>query len=66
MNDALVMEFKAKEVRKALSQMHLKKAPGPDDMPLFFYQHYWSLVGNCVTQTIVDFLNHGIAPPGEI
>ena len=31
-------------------------------MPPLFYQHYWSLVGDCVTQTILDFLNHGIAP----
>ena len=32
-------------------------------MPPLFYQHYWSLVGNCVVQTVLNFLNHGILPP---
>ena len=48
---------------KVLKQMYPKKAPGPNSMPLLFYQHYWSLVGNCVTSTIFYFLNHGIIPP---
>lgn len=43
--------------------MHPKKAPGPDGMPHLFYQHYWSLVGNCVIYIVIDFLNHGIVPP---
>ena len=42
--------------------MHPKKALGQDGMPPLFYQHYWSSIGNCVTQTILDFLNHGIVP----
>ena len=32
-------------------------------MPPLFYQHYGSLVGNCVVQTVLNFLNHGIRPP---
>lgn len=32
-------------------------------MPPLFYQHYWSLVGNCVVQTVLDFLIHGVLPP---
>ena len=32
-------------------------------MPHLFYQYYWSLVGHCVTQAVLDFLNHGIIPP---
>ena len=63
MNKGLVQEFLAAEVVKALKQMHPKKSPGPNGIPLLFYQHYWSLVGNCITQTILDFLNHGIIPP---
>ena len=62
MNTGLVQEFQATEVVKALKQMHPKKSPGPNAIPLLFYQHYWSLVGNCITQTVLDFLNHGIIP----
>ena len=39
-----------------------KKAPGPNGMPHLFYEHYCSLVGNYVTNTVLDFLNHGISP----
>ena len=31
-------------------------------MPPIFYQHYYFLVGNYVTKTVLDFLNHGISP----
>ena len=48
---------------KVLKQMYPKKAPEPNSMPLLFYQHYWSLVGNCFTSTVFYFLNHGIVPP---
>ena len=62
MNDSLTQVFQADEVHRALKQTHPKKSPGPDGMPHFFYQHFWSLVGDCVTKTVLDFLNHGITP----
>ena len=49
MNRGLVQEFQATEVVKALKQMHPKKSPSPSGMPYLFYQHYWFLIGNCVT-----------------
>ena len=63
MNDSLTQVFQADEVHKALKQMHPKKSPRPDSIPSFFYQHFWSLVGDYVTKTVLDFLNHGITPP---
>ena len=33
------------------------KVPGPDGMPLLFYQHYWSLIGENVSQSVLNFLN---------
>ena len=43
--------------------MHPKKSPGLDSMPPLFYQYFWSLLGECVTKAILDFLNLGIMPP---
>ena len=39
------------------------KAPGPDDMNPFFYQHFWPIVGECVTKCVLDSLNLGVTPP---
>ena len=38
------------------------KAPGPDSMPLIFYQNYWGLVGDDVTKTILSYLNSVTLP----
>ena len=46
-----------------MKQMHPLKALGPNGMPSLFYQHFWPTVNFVVIQTILDFLNHGVAPP---
>ena len=43
MNQALLKEFRTKEVWSALKQMHPTKAPDPDDMSPIFYQKYWDI-----------------------
>ena len=43
--------------------MHPQKALGPDDMPLLFFQHFWSICGEVVTTTVLEFLNHGVSAP---
>ena len=63
MNSFLTWPFTAEEVHKVLKHMHLKKSPSPDVMPPLFYQHFWSLTGDCVIKTVLDFLNLGIIPP---
>ena len=40
MNSKLSSEFTHLEVKQAINQMALFKAPGPDSMPLLFDQHY--------------------------
>ena len=63
MNASLTWTYTATEVHKALKQIHPKKFSGPDGMPPLFYQHFWSLTSECVTKTVLDFLNLGIIPP---
>ena len=43
--------------------MHPHNVPGPDGLPLLFYQKFWSLTGTYVTQVALDFLNHGVVRP---
>ena len=57
MNDSLVWNFTAEEVRVALQQMHPTRAPGPDGMSTIFYQKYWNIVGNDVTSIVLNVLN---------
>ena len=63
MNSSLTSELQGVEVFKALKQMYPLKSPGPDGMPPLFFQHFWPTIGNVVTKTILDLLNHSIVPP---
>ena len=55
MNRLLGRDFQAMEVQQALNQMHPTTTPGPDGMPHLFYQKFWSLFGDCVTQAVWIF-----------
>lgn len=37
--------FTAEEIKVTLDQMHPLKAPGPDGLPVLFFQEYWHIVG---------------------
>ena len=63
MNARLTREFQVEDVHRAIKQMYLLKALGPDGMPPLFFQHFWSVVGGIVTKTVLGFLNLGIIPP---
>lgn len=59
MNFLLCAPFTAEEIIKALFDMHPDKSPGPDDMFAFFYQKYWSVVGQEVISASLAVLNAG-------
>ena len=63
MNEWLVRPFVESKVKGALKQMYPLKALGPDGMPHFFFQHFWSTSSMVVTKTVLDFFNFGISPP---
>ena len=62
MNRQLLAEFLEGEVKLALNQMALLKAPRSDGMPPLFYQHYWDLVGKEITTFVLSFLNLASLP----
>ena len=62
MNDQLSSHLMAWEVQAAVKQMAPLKVPGPDCMPPIFYQKYWQLVGDKVTQSILHFLSSASFP----
>ena len=57
MNEQLTKEFQREEVVEAVFSMHPTKASGPDDMSAIFYQKYWDIIGNDITNTILNVLN---------
>lgn len=62
MNESLCYDFDENEVVDALHQMAPLKAPGADGMPPLFYQHFWGIVKQDVTSSILTWLNPGILP----
>lgn len=59
MNSALCAPFSAEEVKKALFQLHPDKAPGPDGMTKLFFQKFWNITGQDITNAVLQVLNYG-------
>ena len=61
MNESLDRVFTRKEVVTALKQVHPTIAPGPDGMFALFYQKYWNIVGNGITNMVLNVLNNNVS-----
>ena len=59
MNSKLTTMYTIEEVELAIKEMASLKAPGPDGMPLLFYQTYWTDVGMDISQVVLSCLNSG-------
>ena len=64
MNVSLIEDFTSLEVEAALRQMAPLKAPDPDGMPPFFFQHYWDCIGNDIVKAVLFCLNTSEIIPG--
>ena len=63
MLEVLSRPYSSDEVRVALFQIGPTKAPGPDGMNALFYQKFWHIVGNGMTNAVLDFLHSGHMVP---
>ena len=63
MNDKLSAKLKAWDVHAAVKQMAPLKVPGSDGMSLVFFQKFWPLIGDEVTDYVLHLLNTATFPP---
>lgn len=57
MNRDLCADYSVTEIKNALFQMYPTKAPGPDGMPPFFFQHFWETIGPDIVSAVHSFLH---------
>ena len=57
MNEQFTREFQREEVIQAIHTMHPTKAPGPNGVSAIFYQKYWDVIGNDITNIVLNVLN---------
>ena len=62
MNAELTRPFSDLDAEQSLKQMKPLMAPGPDGMPPFFFNSYWSVVGNYVIEVVLSVLNTRVIP----
>lgn len=63
-NEALMADITAEEVKTTVFSMHPDKSPRPDGLHLAFFQVFWSVVGQDVTNFCQHFMNTGALPDG--
>ncbi|KAH6759537.1 hypothetical protein C2S52_022945 [Perilla frutescens var. hirtella] len=51
--------YSAKEVCKALADIHPSKSLGPDGISGSFYKKFWPVIGDTVTKAVLGVLNKG-------
>ena len=59
-NDLLTDSVSGEEIKLATFDLAPDKSPGPDGFPPFFFQKYWTLVGNSVIRAVQAFFHSGI------
>nr|GEY00857.1 RNA-directed DNA polymerase, eukaryota, reverse transcriptase zinc-binding domain protein [Tanacetum cinerariifolium] len=55
-NDDLEREVSNEEIKRAIWDCGIDKAPGPDGFTYFFYRRYWDIIGNDVVDAVKWFI----------
>lgn len=58
-NNILLLPFTKEEIKRALFDLNLSKAPGPDEFTTMFYQNAWEIIGEELLQQFSKVLNKG-------
>nr|GEU89847.1 RNA-directed DNA polymerase, eukaryota, reverse transcriptase zinc-binding domain protein [Tanacetum cinerariifolium] len=64
MNDDLKREVSNEEIKRAVWDCGIDKAPRPDSFTFGFYRRYWDIIGNDVVDAVKWFFLHGEIPKG--
>jgi hypothetical protein len=64
MNDSLRRPYTAEDVRKALFSIGDMKAPGTDGLHAIFFKKCWHIVGEVLTQEVLQAINDKVSPVG--
>ena len=63
MLEVLSKPYSSEEVKATLFHMGPTKALGPDGMNALFYKKFWHIIGNEVTDAVLDFFHTGHMVP---
>ena len=64
MNRLLIAPYSRDEVRKALFQIGDMKAPDPDGLHAIFFKRFWHILGDELTNEVLDAINNKKIPNG--
>jgi hypothetical protein len=64
MNERLIAQYTAEDVKKVVFSIGDLKAQGPDGLHALFYKKFWHLVGNDITEAVLQAINDRVIPQG--